>query len=1023
MRVENYYENPEVLHIGCMENRSFYQPMDSGSGKSECRLLSGDDWYFSFYNRIGEVEQDFTSLREYEKEMEWKQITVPSCIQTYGYDYQQYTNVNYPIPYDPPYVPALNACMAYVKYFELAEEQLCQNHYLYFEGVDSCFYLWLNGEFVGYSQVSHSPSEFDISKYVKAGENKLSVLVLKWCDGTYLEDQDKFRMSGIFRDVALITRPKNHLFDYRIRTQLLSGQDEALKQKFYRRADAVITFTALSFVGEKSEILLRLKDRTGLTVAEKICNGQDPVSITIKDAALWSAEHPDTYELTIETLGEKIIESVAVTQVEVENGCLLVNRQKIKIKGVNRHDSDPYTGYTVSKEHVLRDLKLMKQHNINGIRTSHYPNAPWFPQLCEEYGFYMIAESDIEIHGVASIYGGSQDKTFGLLAQDSRFEKAILDRVQRNVVRDKNRGCILMWSLGNEAGFGENFEKAGRWVKAYDPDRLVHYEGELWETGNHKNDTSMLDVTSRMYASNDDIDRYFAGDKPRKPFVLCEFVHAMGNGPGDIEDYMRQIYRYDGFIGGFVWEWCDHAVYQGKTDDGKIKFGYGGDSGEKYHDGNFCVDGLVTPDRIPSSGLKEYKNVIRPIRTELVSKENCRVRITNLLDFSNLSDYAMIRFEVKKNGEMIAVKDVSDLKLAPHDAMEFIPFGDDIINKANEAGNVYCKVTYFLKNATSFLEEGFELGFDQFLIREDDAFADDFLAGDSLKCGDLTVTESETELSICAGEFQYIMDKDTALFSSIRKKGVQQLAEPMTYSIFRAPTDNDRNVVHDWIRAGYHDSMPKVYEIEHSVCEETFGLDKKCMLKVLKLKASVSLAATRVQPAVRFTILWTIAQNGMLHMDIHARKDTHLPFLPRFGVTFRLFEKEEQVRYYGYGPFDNYPDKRRASYVDLFECKTDDLFEDYLMPQENGAHCVKAAAIGTLRAASNRFFSFNASRYSVEELWKKAHNYELEKKPYVEVHIDYKHSGIGSNSCGQWLLPAYRLDEEQFAYDVWFTFC
>ncbi len=1024
MKVKSYYEDPSVLHVGCMDSRSYYLPTDAKNHGQEARNLSGSDWYFSFYERITDVKEDFIKENFSEEKAGVKKITVPSCIQTLGYDVQQYTNVNYPIPFDPPYVPAANPCATYVKYVSLSRDEIAKKNYLYFEGVDSCFYLWVNENFAGYSQVSHSPSEIDISSFVKEGQNKISILVLKWCDGTYLEDQDKFRMTGIFRDVLLLTRPLNHLFDYRIRTRILEKDLTKMADSNYSMADATITIGGLRFVGNREEVALTLKDATGNVLGMGVCDGDGSYTFELKNARLWNAEHPYSYVLSIEVCGERIEEKISICQIEVVDGIILVNKQKIKLKGTNRHDSDPYTGYTVSRDHVIRDLKLMKEHNINAIRTSHYPNAPWFPELCEKYGFYMIAESDVEIHGTASIYGGSQEKTFGLLAQDERFHDAILDRVQRNVIRDKNRGCIIMWSLGNEAGYGKNFEDAGRWAKEYDPDRLIHYESSIWETGTHHNDTSMLDVYSRMYASCEEIDQYFEGDKQRKPFVQCEFLHAMGNGPGDIEDYMKQIYQYDGFAGGFVWEWCDHAVYQGKTEDGREKFGYGGDSGERYHDGNFCVDGLVFPDRRPSTGLKEWKNAIRPVRATIFDKKALKVTFTNKLDFTNLKDHLSILCELKKDGELLAKKLLTDVNVNPHESITVSIFEKDICELAQSKGNIYLKCTYLLKEETSFLEEGFELGFDQLEIGQDASFMEAFLyAGEEkLVCEDtITYTEDERYIRVETSNDQFVMDKDLALFTSICHQGMEQLVEPMSFSIFRAPTDNDRNVVNDWINAGYDDSSVKVYEIAAEYVKEEDSFGEKEWMQAVKITAKASLAAAHRQPSVRFTICWLIFPDGTFHMKIAGVRDTHLPFLPRFGVVYKLKKDHDSVKYFGYGPLENYLDKHQASYVDLFETTVTELFEDYIMPQENGAHRVKAVSVGSLHAVSSKFFFFNASYYSDEQLWKAKHDYELKKEDSIEVHIDFKQSGIGSNSCGQWLLKPYRFDEETFSFDVWFT--
>jgi beta-galactosidase len=1001
MKLDRYYENSKVLHIGTCENRSWYVPLQGNDGKSEMTDLSGKDWYFRLFDKPSLVPETLAE-EETEKAENWDRILVPSCWQMLGYDGHQYTNVAYPIPYDPPYVPIENPTGAYVRYFNMSKKQLSGRSYLYFEGVDSCFYVILNGKFVGYSQVSHSPSEFEITGFAKEGENRLVIVVLKWCDGTYLEDQDKFRMSGIFREVWLISRPMNHLVDYRVRTEV-SGD--------YSKAQVI--FRALSYVGaldeKKPEIKLTLTDPEGKSIGEAAA-GEDGVAvIEVDHPRLWNAEHPTRYGLQIRAGEEVIEEKVAIRKLEIRRGVIYLNGQNLKLKGTNRHDSDPKTGYTISKEQAKKDLILMKESNINAIRTSHYPNAPWFPELCEEYGFYLIAESDIEIHGTSTIYGGSQEKTFGLLAQDPDFADAILDRVQRNVIRDKNRGCILMWSLGNEAGMGENFENAGRWVKQYDLDRLTHYEGAFWETGKHHNDESMLDVYSRMYPSNDDIDRYFAGDKPRRPMVLCEYIHSMGNGPGDIEDYVEQIYRYDGLVGGFVWEWCDHAIDLGKAEDGRTKYAYGGDSGERYHDGNFCVDGMVFPDRRPHIALKEYKNAIRPVR--LYPAGSGALMLRNMLDYTNLAEEVVLHLEVKKNGKLLWETKLDAPSVAPHQVGILDPSAlPDFPAEEAKSGDVFLKVTYLQKEDHALTKAGHELGFDQVCLNFDRAVAAGFLGRTpGEKKAPVGLEEGDQVITISGENFTYTFDRDTVMPISLEKDGKETLEGPVEFSLFRAPTDNDRGMERHWRGAGYDDPMLKVYELCAEVSEDTGEA---------VLVARASLAAIHRQPAVRFVMVWRVAQDGCITLKIDAKKDTHLPFLPRFGIVLRIPADREDVRYFGFGPNENYVDKHLSSWIDLFETTVSDLHEDYIRPQENGAHRVYAVQIGSLKVASPSEFSFNASRYTVEDLEKAKHNYELKKEPFVEVHLDYKQSGVGSNSCGQSLLPAYRLDEEVFYFEL-----
>ncbi len=1005
MKLERFYEDPSVLHIGTEETRSWYEP------EGEVTLLSGCDWKFAYFERPDLVPEAFVSGEGCDK---WKTIPVPSCIQCHGYDQQQYINLRYPIPYDPPYVPAENPAAAYTRTFTLTEEDLRGRLYLYFEGVDSCFYLWINGRLIGYSQVSHSPSEFEITEAALAGENTLSVLVLKYCDGTYLEDQDKFRMTGIFRDVLLLRRPMDHLRDYRVRT--LRANEKTAR----------LSFEALSWSGKKAgNVRLTLRDAKGKKAAEgKLSKGETKAVLTLENPHLWNAEDPYVYELVIDAGKERIREQVAVRTLSVKDGVVLLNGRPFKCKGVNRHDSDPYVGYAVDREHVLRDLKLMKLHNINAIRTSHYPNAPWFPVLAERMGFYLIAEADLECHGCAAIYGGSHEHTFGLVVQMPMFHDAVVDRVRRLVLRDKNRGCILLWSMGNESGFGKSVEDALAWTKRYDPDRLTHYESSIHTTGTHKNDLSNLDLYSRMYSSTEEIDTYFAGDKPKKPYVLCEFIHAMGNGPGDIEDYMQRIYRYEGMLGGFVWEWCDHAVYQGKTGDGKVRFGYGGDSGERYHDNNFCVDGLVSPDRIPHMGLLEYRNAIRPVRAGASPIEGI-LQLYNMLDFSDLKGKVALRFTLTCNGAVIWQGVCDAPETAPHtssllDLLELPGFEDALDDwKKQKKGDLCLLLEYINERdeGTSpdgeiLLPKGHFLGFDQLELSRDPEAVQNWkvaiLGKQKAKATNasvLSAEETEDVIRITGKGFAYDLDPRTGLFSAMKKGRKKLITAPMEYGTFRAPTDNDMWARHQWRDAGYDDPIAKVYRVDVSKGENT-----------IRIRSSFSLASVSRQPFFRGQVTWTVDGAGNLLLELKGKRETTMPYLPRFGITLYLPGEDTEVAYYGYGPYENYPDKHLSSYLGFFGSDVDGLQVPYLRPQENGARRVTGVSAGSFVATSDRLFSFNLSPYGDRQLQSCAHSDELVKKDTLEWHLDYKMSGVGSNSCGPALLPAYRLDEEEICF-------
>lgn len=998
MKLQNYYEDLHTLHINTMDMRCYYVPQ-SGDGSCRSRLLSGSDWQFAYYESVEDVPDSFG--QDACPMDAFLPMEVPSCWQMKGFDQKQYTNVRFPFPYDPPYVPDRNPCGAYVKAFTLTEEEAAFRQFLYFEGVDSCFYVWVNGQFVGYSQVSHSPSEFEITPYTTAGSNRLSVLVFKWCDGSYLEDQDKFRFSGIFRDVSLLFRPAAFLHDFTVLTPVdLEAHSAALTLRFDR---------ILGDAASLSPITCTLWDAAGVRIGSAASSGET-VTIPVPDPILWNAEAPYQYTLTLETPSEKIVRKVGFRTISVENGKILINGSAVKFRGVNRHDSHPVKGAAVSREDVMTDLRLMKEHNINAIRTSHYPNAPWFVELCSEYGFYLIDEADLECHGTMTFYR-SQD-AFGLLAQDPDWAEAFLDRQQRNVLRDKNECSVIFWSLGNESGYGPNFEDAGRWVKACDPTRLVHYEGSIWETGGYKNDVSMLDVMSRMYASPEEVRAYCEDVRTRKPFIQCEFVHAMGNGPGDMEAYVSQMYQYDKFCGGFVWEWCDHATYEGMTDPAdspdhtaKAIYHYGGDAGEFPHDGNFCMDGLVYPDRTPHTGLAEWKNVIRPVRAALSSLEEGRILLTNTQDFRDLSDTVTLRYEIKKDGALLAEGNLETPRTAPHETEEI-----RIPGLSSLAGaRTFLTLFYSQKDARPLTPAGHPLGFDQLPL-----FVE---AQDALPAAmELPAAKAGTlSLEACAGGYlftseriRYRFDRRYAAFTQMQRDRQDLLEAPIAWSVWRAPTDNDRYAKEDWYAAGYDRVQTKVYDCQ-AACDGQTGT----------VTCDFSLASVYRQPFLRIHAVWKVNADGVITLSVTAHKDPIFPFLPRFGLRLVLPETEQQICYHGYGPLESYMDKHQASRIDVFHTTVEKLHEDYIRPQENGSHwhCYEMQA-GRLHVSGSRPFSFNASCYTEEELTRKAHNYELEKSGHVILHLDYGMSGLGSHSCGPELAEACRLNDEVIRWEM-----
>jgi beta-galactosidase len=1007
MIVNNYFEDPKTLHVGTMESRAYYTPYPASENmvdedrNSSARFHSlNGEWSFKYFKSIYNVNENFY-LPEIDHSY-YDKIPVPSVWQNFGYDKHQYTNIKYPFPYDPPYVPAENPCGAYFRTFTADSSWSEMRKYVNFEGVDSCFYLWINGEFIGYSQVAHSTSEFDITDHVHEGTNTIAVLVLKWCDGSYLEDQDKFRTSGIFRDVYILCRPNEHIRDFFVRTSLSEG---------YSKADIQIE---LEYEGKPLDVEFRLIDDKDKKIVRQGRTMGDNIKISMDSPKLWNAETPNLYTLIMTTENETIFTKVGLREIKIAEGIVYVNGQKVKFRGVNRHDSHPEKGPAISLDDMLLDLCLMKQHNINAIRTSHYPNSPIFAELCDKYGFYVISESDIESHGTTAIFGGAPDgRSFPLIAQDTLFEEAILDRVKRNVIRDKNRPSVVIWSMGNESGYGKNFENALKWLKSYDPGRLTHYEGANYPPDGYDADYSNLDLYSRMYASCGDIIEYFEGGNPKKPFILCEYIHAMGNGPGDIEDYHDLIQKYDGLCGGFVWEWCDHAVYMGRTEDGKKKYFYGGDFGEYPNDANFCMDGLVFPDRRVHSGLLEYKNVLRPLRLVKENSKQGKYTFRNMLDFTNTKDYLFISYELTKNGDVIshgAIDDSSVLNIRPHQEKVIYLNLDGL-----EDGDCYIRFEYILKNDMPFIKKGHVMGFDQVKLSIDkvglkeDKIVSILGETDSNKTGVLSVRESDRTITVIGRNFRYTYNKLTGVFDRLIFENSVILEKPMNYNIWRAPTDNDRNLRLKWEEAGYDRAISRAYTTQ--ISQEDGNV---------RIISDLSVSAVHIQRILSISSEWNVADNGLISVNIQVERNMEMPFLPRFGLRLFLPEYMDNVEYFGYGPYESYADKRRASYVGRFRPRVGCLHEDYLKPQENGSHwgChyVKLASdCGTgLLVTGEELFSFNASFYTQEELTQKKHNYELVKCGNTVLCIDYAQSGIGSNSCGPELIEKYRFNAQRF---------
>ena len=958
------------------------------------QLLNGT-WKFQYFNSIYDVQEPFFE-KDYDTE-NFDEIQVPSVWQMAGYDTHQYTNIRYPFPFDPPYVPQDIPCGTYAHTFVYHKDENAPKAFLNFEGVDSCFYVWINGSYVGYSQVSHMTSEFDITDLLRDGENSIAVLVMKWCDGSYLEDQDKFRMSGIFRDVYILKRPKQAISDYHIKTRIEDMLAKVeIEMKFYSPLNVKIS----------------IEDRNGAVVALGSIAEEGTAVLEIASPELWNTENPYLYKLILETENEVIVDHIALRKIEIKDQVIYLNGQKIKFRGVNRHDSDPVTGFTINLEQITTDLTLMKQHNFNAIRSSHYPNAPFFYEMCDKYGFMVIDEADIEAHGPFMIYR-KEDTDYNRfkrwnekIADDPVWEEAIVDRVKLMVERDKNRFCIVMWSMGNESAYGCNFEKALEWTKNFDPDRITQYESARYRNYDETYDYSNLDVYSRMYPALSEIQEYLDKDGS-KPFLLVEYCHSMGNGPGDFEDYFQMIQDNDKMCGGFVWEWCDHAIAHGTAENGKTIYAYGGDHGEEIHDGNFCMDGLVYPDRTVHTGLLEYKNVYRPARVISYNKESGELVLHNYMDFDDLKDYVKISYELTQDGLVISKGILPEFSLAPHSEGK-----TNLQVNVPENGKCYLKLIYHLKKEMPLLEEDYILGFDEIEVSQKDAkcqLAEKWVEK-TVTDSELQVSEDDTQIHIKGREFVYTIDRRTALFTEMKFAGREYLNHPMELNIWRAPTDNDMYIKSEWKKAHYDKAYTRAYTTE--VVQGKHGV---------KITSHASVVAETVQKILDVTITWKIEAAGKIDADIAVTKDDEFPDLPRFGVRMFLDKKLSAARYFGMGPQESYCDKHQATSHGLYQANVDDLHEDYIRPQENGSHydCeyveLNNSRYGIVVSAENAF-SFNASYYTQEELEEKTHNYELIESDSVVFCVDYALNGIGSNSCGPVVLEQYRFDDVLFRF-------
>lgn len=884
------FHKRKILQVNALPSRAYYLIENNPSVKLT-------DWKFAYFEEdCGEAETVEPTER----------ITTPSCWQYFGYGNHQYTNIKYPFPYCPPDILKKNPCGVYVTDYLVVEKT--GKYYLDLDGADSCFYAFVNGKFIGYSSVSHSSAEFDITDAIENGKNEIRIIVFQYNFGSYLEDQDKFRMSGIFRDVYIFNRPEGHLRDYKITTDVSDGK-------------GVITFK-----GDR-ECKLTLS-YGGNMLAER--EGAE-VSFEVENPALWSAEEPALYDLIICRRGEVIIERVGIRKIEIVGNVFMLNGKPIKFRGVNRH-SMTVNGFVESESDIDRDIRMIKDMNANAVRTSHYPPHPYFVRRCDEEGIYLMEEADVECHGTCSqLNFKDAEKYVDDLAQSPDYAESFTHRVMRMYERDKNRQCILVWSLGNESGWGENLENAAKRLKEADS-RPVHYEGAFSGETQSYRDGGILDMYSRMYPPRDWL-RVFALTAD-KPVVLCEYTHAMGNSCGDVADYWDIIDKEDSCLGAFVWEWCSHSVIEGD------KVLYGGDFGDYPNDGNFCMDGIVTTDRIPNPEYYQIKEVYSPVD---VVEEGGEYYIVNKNSFKTLKGVKCV-CSVERDGKEIYRAEIPVEEIKP-------------LSRKKVRCSIINRTGYIYMNFV-FTDNGRQIGARQ--IKISDAYA-----------------RSENDCMLdCAIE-----------------------PEELKLSLYRAPTDNDEYIKREWIDYGL--DRARIF-ITEEYENEYVG---KIVADALRPIGDIKIRITHTDAGVNVATAVALGE--------------HVKSLPRFGYVFEFDPTFNKVAYFGRGETEAYEDRKLCSPVGFYRADAESMNYMYPKPQECGSHtdsrfvCVSDGKTGYM-FDSESDFSFCVSEYAADEF--KPYAWQMKRSGKIFVHIDYRMSGVGSNSCGPRIDEKYLITERNFYF-------
>jgi beta-galactosidase/beta-glucuronidase len=986
-------EDPGRQNLNTLPPHAWFLPFHNPQSpipvfpENSSKVLSlNGDWDFLLFDRPGLVPIDILS-----NQYHWEKSTaipVPGCWELHGYDRPQYLNMMYPFPVEPPFVPIQNPTGVYHREFEIPQQWQDQEIILTFLGMSSAFEVYVNGNFVGGSKGSHLCSEFSITPFLSISDrNTLTVMVYKWSDGSYLEDQDIWRLHSIFRDVYLTSRPASHIQDVEIKPDFDPENSQGLLSLSFKTNDQSALTAQILLSDPSEEIILN-----------KFENTDSKFTVTLPNILPWSAETPYLYQLKVVTINdnenfrEVIGFNIGFKRIEIKDQQFFLNNHPITLKGVNRHEFDPDSGWAISRESMEKDITLMKQFNINTVRTSHYPNHPYWYYLCDRFGMYVIDEADLETHGFQLTGNWSQ------LSDDTEWTPAYLDRAVRMVEQDKNHPSIIMWSLGNESGYGQNHDQMASWIKAKDSTRPVHYEGA--------GDAEVVDIVSVMYPSIKSLQH--AGENPGndpRPFFICEYAHAMGNSPGSLNKYWGLIDKYPRLIGGCVWDWVDQGLlYHGQSFN--PSFLYGGDFGDIPNDGNFCINGLVSPDRQPHPSLYELKYWHQPVLIDEVDSENGSVILKNRYNFLALG-HLLAHFAVKIEGEIQNEGFLNLSNFQPATKKRFIiPALKSTVGVGKEA---WLEITFSLKENTNWADKGHIVAKDQLVL-----FQPKQLGRIRKKNDHFSVRESEnkSELILSSASQTFRFNTTTGWIDSWQIQEKKILTAPLELNIWRAPTDNDKNIAEEWVLDGLNRSISRMTEF--SIQNESEDS--------LQINVYGNMAAAGWTPHSHYHIQYHFLPSGDVRIDL-AFKPHHLQNrLPRLGFKTQLNPCFDQVTWYGRGPHESYPDRKDSALVDFHTSHISDLFHYYINPQETGNRsevrwlrligegCPGCEIIGM------PLLNFSLHHYSLKNLTEAKHIHELVWEPAPYLYIDLGQTGLGSNACGPDTLPKYRLDPKDYQF-------